>query len=201
MWRLEDLLGDQRGTSCSPGSMLRGEIVPLSEEDWVLSWGNEDPPWSGMERVRALGRGQGGYPSCWRGVVGSLSSAMDSLLPWQVVIEWSSLSCWWLSEFELSSWEVKEGDRWTWIWPSPEDCWLTNIGIGVIEDGGEGLWDVLKVTRTAYLWKDKGCLRSKMKSFEDLEEFLKILKFLLFLIVIPVDKDAKWEFVSRCPPN
>jgi len=103
MWRLEDLLGDQRGTSCSPGSMLWGEIVPLSEEDQVLSWGNEDPPWSGMERVRALGRGQGEYLSCWRGVVGSLSSAMDSLLPWQVVIEWSSLSCWWLSEFELSS--------------------------------------------------------------------------------------------------
>jgi len=33
MWRLEDLLGDQRGTSRSPGSMLQGEIVPLSKED------------------------------------------------------------------------------------------------------------------------------------------------------------------------
>jgi len=83
--------------------MLQGEIVPLSEEDLVLSWGNEDPPQSGMVRVRALGRGQGEYPSCWKGVDGFLSSAMDSLLPWRVVIEWSSLSCWWLSEFELSS--------------------------------------------------------------------------------------------------
>ena len=76
-WRVGDLPGDQRGTSHSPGSMLRGEMVPLSEEDLVLSWGNEDPPRSGMVRVRALGRGQGEYPSCWKGVDGFPSSAMN----------------------------------------------------------------------------------------------------------------------------